>query len=82
MKLRKPHQLPQYVPDSYVQALIAAAERGLRCQSEWQKVRNTAAITIMAYAGLRKTEVLTRPDNLEGLARLNARWMQRLWAIS
>lgn len=26
-----------------------------------------------------KTEVLTRPENLEGLVRLNARWVQQRW---
>lgn len=58
VKLRKPKTMPPYWDPGDIERLIAQAERGLPGHSAEVRGRNTAAILLMAYAGLRRGEVL------------------------
>lgn len=58
LKLRKPVSLPRYNSRDDVERLIAEAEKGLRQQGERKKRRNRNLILVLAYTGIRKSELL------------------------
>ena len=58
LKLRKEKTLPPYHDKSDIEAIIAQARKGLRGQMDWHKQRNTAMVLILAYTGMRKSELL------------------------
>jgi integrase/recombinase XerD len=58
LKLRKERRLPPYYDRSDIESLIAQAEKGLYHEIEAQKRRNKALVLILAYSGLRRSELL------------------------
>jgi len=58
VKLRKPHKLPPYFDRGDIEAVIRQAELGLPHQTHKQKRRNKSLVLMLAYTGMRKSELL------------------------
>jgi integrase len=58
IKLRKTLVLPGYYDKGDIETLITQAERGLYHETEKQKRRNKALVLVLAYTGMRKSELL------------------------
>ena len=58
LRLRKERTLPPYYSRGDIETLIAQAEKGLYHQTEAQKQRNKCLVLVLAYTGLRKSELL------------------------
>ena len=60
LKLRKPDRLPRYFSEADIERLIAQAEHGLGGPSHTPAIRrrNANLITVMAFTGFRKSEIL------------------------
>jgi len=71
LKLRKPHTLPPYHDRAEIERLISQAERGLYHQTARVRERNKALILVLAYTGLRKSELLDLRVGDIDLERLN-----------